>query len=79
MSEGQQPALDPKTAEALRSRMMDPVWLGRAVARAVETDTQHIITHPAHRPQLEARFGALVAAHGEPAQPGYDGGSFSGE
>lgn len=77
MSEGQAPGLDAQLAEALRSRMMQPVWLGRAVARAVETNALHIITHPAHRAQLEARFDAILAAHGDPAEPGYRGGSFS--
>lgn len=77
MSEGQQPGLDPQTAEAIRSRMMQPIWLGRAVARAVETNQLHIITHPGHKPQLEARFAAILAAHGEPAEPGYVGGRIS--
>jgi NAD(P)-dependent dehydrogenase (short-subunit alcohol dehydrogenase family) len=75
MSEGQQPGLDPKVAEMIRSRMMQPVWLGRAVARAVETNELHIITHPGHRAQLEARFAGVLAAHGDPAEPGYAGGS----
>jgi NAD(P)-dependent dehydrogenase (short-subunit alcohol dehydrogenase family) len=79
MSEGQQPGLDPKMAEAIRSRMMQPIWLGRAVARAVETNQLHIITHPGHRPQLEARFQGVLAAHGEPAEPGYVGGAFSAD
>lgn len=79
MSEGQQPALDPATAAALRSRMMQPVWLGRAVARAVENNELHIITHPGHRAQVEQRFNAILAGHGEPAEPGYAGGSLSGD
>jgi NAD(P)-dependent dehydrogenase (short-subunit alcohol dehydrogenase family) len=77
MSEGQQPGLDPKVAEIIRSRMMQPVWLGRAVARAVENNELHIITHPDHRPQLEERFRGILAAHGEPAEPGYVGGRIS--
>jgi NAD(P)-dependent dehydrogenase (short-subunit alcohol dehydrogenase family) len=77
MSEAQQPGLDPRAAEILRSRMMQPIWLGRAVARAVETNEQHIITHPGHRPQVEARFRAILAAHGEPAEPGYVGGALA--
>jgi NAD(P)-dependent dehydrogenase (short-subunit alcohol dehydrogenase family) len=79
MSEGQQPGLDPKVAEIIRSRMMQPVWLGRAVARAVETNQLHIITHPAHLPQLQARFDGIVAAHGDPAEPGYVGGRIAVE
>jgi NAD(P)-dependent dehydrogenase (short-subunit alcohol dehydrogenase family) len=79
MSEGQQPGLDPKAIEALRSRMMQPIWLGRAVARAVESNELHIITHPGHRAQVAARFDGILAAHRDPAEPGYAGGAFSGE
>jgi NAD(P)-dependent dehydrogenase (short-subunit alcohol dehydrogenase family) len=76
MSEGQGAGLDAATAEAMRSRMMQPVWLGRAVARAVQQNQLHIITHPGHRPQIEERFRGILAAHGEPAEPGYVGGAF---
>ena len=79
MSEGQQPGLDPGLAAALRSRMMQPIWLGRAVARAVETNELHIITHPGHRAQVDKRFRAVLAAHRDPAEPGYAGGSLSGD
>ncbi|MCB2074307.1 MAG: SDR family oxidoreductase [Novosphingobium sp.] len=73
MSEGQMPDQDSEAAEFMRRAMMEPVWLGRAVARAVETNTLHIITHPEHRDGLAARFDAILAAHGDPAQPGYPG------
>jgi NAD(P)-dependent dehydrogenase (short-subunit alcohol dehydrogenase family) len=76
MSEGQQPGLDPKAAEMLRSRMMQPIWLGRAVARAIEDNSLHIVTHPSHGEQLQARLEGLLAAHGEPAEPGYAGGAY---
>jgi NAD(P)-dependent dehydrogenase (short-subunit alcohol dehydrogenase family) len=79
MSEGQQPGLDPELAAALRTRMMQPIWLGRAVARAVESNALHIITHPGHRAQVDQRFQSILAAHGEPAEPGYAGGSLSGD
>lgn len=59
---------------ALEAHMMDPVWLGRAVAKAVEENRPYIITHPDYRPQLEARFQAILDAFGEPAQPGYKTG-----
>jgi NAD(P)-dependent dehydrogenase (short-subunit alcohol dehydrogenase family) len=78
MSETQQPGLDPRVAEILRSRMMQPIWLGRAVARAIEKNELHVITHPGHRPQIDQRFRAIIAAHGEPAEPGYVGGAFAG-
>lgn len=74
MSEGQQPDLPPEMQARLEAMMMEPIWLGRAVIRAVEADTQHIITHPDHLPALKQRVEALYAAYGEPAQPGYGGG-----
>lgn len=77
MSEGQVPGLSTEAAKALAARMMDAIWLGRAVVRAVENNQQHIITHPEHRQALEARMDALYADFGEPAQPGFSGGSIS--
>lgn len=74
MSEGQMPDLTEEQAAALRARMMEPVWLGRAVVQAVESNAQHIITHPAHKADLEARMESIYLAHGEPAQPGFTGG-----
>jgi NAD(P)-dependent dehydrogenase (short-subunit alcohol dehydrogenase family) len=71
MSESQAPGLSPEAREALSARMMEPIWLGRAVARAVEDNELHIITHPDVLPTLKARVEALYAAYGEPAQPGY--------
>lgn len=57
--------------EVAAQGMMEPVWLGRAVVRAVERNELHIITHPEYRHLLEARFQAILDAHGEPAQPGF--------
>ncbi len=51
--------------------MMDPLWLGRAVVRAVENDEPYIVTHPEYRDSLAARHQRIMAAFGEPAQPGY--------
>jgi len=72
-------SLDPKAGadagaiprEVLEANMMQPIWLGRAVVRAIENDEPYIITHPDYRPALEARHRELLAAFGEPAQPGY--------
>jgi NAD(P)-dependent dehydrogenase (short-subunit alcohol dehydrogenase family) len=50
-----------------------------AVARAIENNELHIITHPGHRAQVERRFGGILAAHRDPAEPGYAGGSLSGD
>lgn len=71
MSEGQVPGLSDAQMAALKARMMEPVWLGRAVVRAVEQNLLHVIPHPAHKPALEARMDVLYAQYGEPAQPGY--------
>jgi NAD(P)-dependent dehydrogenase (short-subunit alcohol dehydrogenase family) len=54
-----------------RANMTDPLWLGRAVVRAVENDEPYIITHPEYRDSLAARHERILAAFGEPAQPGY--------
>lgn len=74
MSEGQVPGLSEEARQALSARMMEPVWLGRAVVRAVEANELHVITHPEHLESIKARFDSLEAAHGEPAQPGYVAG-----
>lgn len=54
-------------------QMMDAIWLGRAVARAIERNDEHIITHPAVKSELERRQQALLAAFGVPAQPDHPG------
>jgi NAD(P)-dependent dehydrogenase (short-subunit alcohol dehydrogenase family) len=75
MSEGQVPGLSDEARATLASRMMEPVWLGRAVVRAVEANSLHIITHPAHLDVLRQRTETLFAAFGEPAQPGFVAGA----
>lgn len=74
MSEGQVPDLSEEARKALSARMMEPIWLGRAVVRAVKSNQLHIISHPDHLPVLRARMDTLYAAFGEPAQPGYVAG-----
>jgi NAD(P)-dependent dehydrogenase (short-subunit alcohol dehydrogenase family) len=54
-------------------QMMEPVWLGRAVVRAIENNEPHVITHPGSKPALEAWQNEILGAFGEPAQPGYQG------
>lgn len=71
MSENQDPNMDPAQAAIIKSRMMEAIWLGRAVVRAVENNELHIISHPGHKDTVSARFTGILAAHGEPAQPGY--------
>ena len=71
MSEGQVPDLPDDVLAALKSRMMEPIWLGRGVVKAVEENLLHIIPHPAHKSALEQRMAVLYSHYGEPAQPGY--------
>jgi NAD(P)-dependent dehydrogenase (short-subunit alcohol dehydrogenase family) len=59
--------------DTLESGMMEPIWLGRAVVRAIEQNDLYIITHPEHRSIIEGRLRSVLAAFGEPAQPGYLG------
>lgn len=79
MSESQQPALSAEKAKELSAMMMEAIWLGRAVVRAVESGELHIITHPDHKQALQQRIDGLFAAYGEPAQPGYSGGRIPAE
>lgn len=78
MSAAQMGDLPDDIKAAIAGKMMEPVWLGRAVVDAVRTNRQHIITHPDHKPMLEARMAALLADFGEPAQPGFAGGRVDG-
>ena len=74
MSEGQMDDLPPEIKAAIAGKMMEPVWLGRAVVRAVQENQLHIITHPDHLDALKARVDALYSAFGDPAQPDFAGG-----
>jgi NAD(P)-dependent dehydrogenase (short-subunit alcohol dehydrogenase family) len=71
------PAIGTEQAAAIRANMMEPVWLGRAVVRAVETNAPYIITHPEYKDHVAARFAQILAAFGEPAQPGYKTGAIA--
>lgn len=63
-----------KNAEHMKTmQMMEPVWLGRAVARAIEANEAHIITHPGAKPMVEAWFDEILGSFGEPAQPDFVG------
>ena len=59
--------------EVIESRMMEPIWLGRAVAKAIVENNLYIISHTDHRAVVEERFQKILAAFKEPAQPGYLG------
>lgn len=73
MSEGVKDAMgmDDATWAGFSANMMVPIWLGRATVKAVEGNLPYIISHPDHGPMLEQRHATIMAAHGEPAQPGY--------
>lgn len=62
---------NPELAEKIGADMMEPIWLGRAVVRAVEQNEPYVITHPQYRASTKERFDEILAAFGEPAQPGY--------
>lgn len=68
-------AADERVAAKIEAGMMEPVWLGRAVARAIEHDEPYIITHPGYLDMIDERHARIRAAHGDPAQPGYTASS----
>ena len=68
-------ASDQQLAASIEASMMEPIWLGRAVARAIEENAPYIISHPGYRPTFEARCRDLLDSFREPAQPGYRGGT----
>lgn len=72
-------AMDDVSWAAFSATMMEPIWIGRAVVKAVEGNLPYIVTHPDHGPMLEQRHAAIMAAHGEPAQPGYGAREALGE
>lgn len=65
--------MDEERFAAIEANMMDPLWMGRAVLHAIESNNAYIITHPDHRETLEQRHATIMAAFGESAQPGYGG------
>lgn len=50
--------------------MMEPIWVGRAVVKAIENNAPHIMTHPTLKPDFDAWYDELNASFGEGAQPG---------
>ncbi|MDE8651931.1 SDR family oxidoreductase [Novosphingobium album (ex Liu et al. 2023)] len=72
-------ALDPVKGAApdipdpavLAAAMMEPVWLGRSVAKAVEDNQLYVISHPGHKQHLAARYQAILDSFREPSQPDY--------
>ncbi len=64
-------APDIPNPEVLASNMMEPLWLGRSVVKAIKENSLYIISHPGHKDHLAARYKAILDAFGEPSQPGY--------
>jgi NAD(P)-dependent dehydrogenase (short-subunit alcohol dehydrogenase family) len=60
-----------QNAAAVAGGHMDPIWVARSVLRAIETDQLYVITHPDYRHFVAARSDMLLAAFGDPAQPGF--------
>lgn len=56
---------------AIESRMMEPVWLGRAVVKAIADNQLYILSHVDHRSVVEERFQNILSSFGAHAQPGY--------
>lgn len=52
--------------------LMDPIWVGRAVVKAVLDNAAYVMTHPFYLPMVKARHQGIESAFGEPAQPGYE-------
>jgi NAD(P)-dependent dehydrogenase (short-subunit alcohol dehydrogenase family) len=63
--------LDDASFAGIEANMMDPLWMGQAVVKAIQRNQPYIITHPDHKAVLEDRHAAILSAFGEPAQPGY--------
>ena len=59
--------------------MMEPIWLGRSVAKAIEENRLYVISHPGFRAIVEARSERILAAFGEPSQPDFQASGFGGK
>jgi len=64
-------ATDIPDPQLLESLMMEPIWLGRAVAKAIETNELYVISHPGYKDAVAARYQNVLDAFREPAQPDY--------
>lgn len=71
---GMTSAIAARYKDVMRTQnIMEPVWIGRAVAAAIERNQPHIISHPDLRPSWDAWIAELAASFGEPADPDYRG------
>lgn len=64
--------VSPTEPKLQKMNLMDPIWVGRAVVKAIIENQLYIMTHPTYLPMVKARHEGIESAFGEPAQPGYD-------
>lgn len=64
--------VSPSEPKLQSMNLMDPIWVGRAVVKAIIEDQLYIMTHPSYLPMVKARHQGIEDAFGEPAQPGYE-------
>lgn len=64
-------APDIPNPDVLAANMMEPLWLGRSVVRAIRENELYIISHPGHKDHLAARYKAILDSFREPSQPGF--------
>ncbi|GAB3097980.1 SDR family oxidoreductase [Aestuariicella hydrocarbonica] len=57
--------------EVAAQGLTDPVYLGRAVANAIENNQLYVISHPVYKAVLEKRYAEILAAHGQSAQEAF--------
>ena len=64
--------VSPSSPQLQGMNLMDPIWVGRAVVKAIIDNQLYIMTHPSYLPMVKARHQGIENAFGEPAQPGYE-------
>jgi len=64
--------VSPESPQLRGMNLMDPIWVGRAVVKAILDNELYIMTHPGYLPMVKARHQSIESAFGEPAQPGYE-------
>ena len=65
-------AIQERYKDVMRTQeIMEPVWIGRAVVKAIEQNEAHVISHPGLKPAWDGWIEELGASFGEPADPDY--------
>ena len=57
--------------DAVGQMFMEPVWVGRAVAAAIDANRAHVISHPNLKLAYDAWVKEVDESFGEPADPDY--------